>query len=244
MRATTSLSSLDYPLLFTRPHGARTRWLARITLGLAVALTAAVAGLIWIQQPSGLDPSPLKWAVCALGVGLAWIAAFSAFRHARRSVVRMQLWPRSHLVVIHTPGIWSPIVSLVPTKEFGDPARAGTVLHNPFLPSSHDGRAVRVRLNSGASLFFDPSHGEFPCGRDALVAFLHERAYPLAAEAPSLPPGGSARGGDRREPAGPKFPVDRVVGALETVNLETARLNLFESVVERRQQQRVGKLNV
>jgi hypothetical protein len=55
--------------------------------------------------------------------------------------------------------------------------------------------------------------------------------------------GVSARGRDGREAASPKFPVDRVVGALEAANLEAARLDISESVVERRQQQRIGKLN-
>lgn len=242
MRATAPTASLDYPLLFTRPHGARTRWIARITLGLAVILTAGVAGLIWVQQPAGLDPAPLKWAVCALGLGLAWMAAGSTLARARRSVVRMQLWPRSNLVVVHTPGIWSPHVALIPCAEFGDPARAGSYRPDPFLAAAGEGGAVRVRLNSGATLLFDPAGGEFPFGRDALVAFLHERAYPI--EIPFRTSDASARGNDGRETAGPKFPVDRVVGALETANLEAARLDIIESVMERRQQQRVGKLHV
>lgn len=239
MPATASPASLDYPLLFSSPRGPRTRWIAQLYLGLAVSLTLAVIGLILAQQPHGLDPSPAKWLICALGLGVAWTAAGSSLVRARRLVVRLQLWPRSHLVVVHTPGIWSSQVSLRPITEFGTPNRPGPTPRDLFLPSRDEGALIRIRLNSGATLYFDPLAGEYPCGRQALVAFLLDRALPESVLPPAA--GASPRERDRREPAGPKFPVNRVVGALETANLEAARLDILESVVERRQQQRVGK---
>lgn len=241
MSATASPASLDYPLLFASPKGPHLRWIARLSLALAVALTLAVVSLILAQRPLGLDPSPLKWLVCAAALGLVWTAAGSALLRARRGVTRLQLWPRSNLAVVHTAGLWSGRVALVPVKEIGDPARTGVPPRDLFLPSGTEGSVVRIRLNSGGTLLFDPVAAEFPCGRHALVAFLNRRAYPD--ETFTAPSEASVRGRDRREATGPKFPVDRVVGALETANLEAARLDILESVMERRQQQRIGKLN-
>jgi hypothetical protein len=142
---------------------------------------------------------------------------------------------------VHTAGLWTGRVVLFPVTEIGDPAVRDVFPTDAFLPAGGNGRVVRIRLQGGVTLLFDPMAAEFPCGRQALVAFLRQRTFPEAPAAAT--PAVSARGRDGREVASPKFPVDRVVGALESANLEAARLDIIESVVERRQQQRIGKLN-
>jgi len=242
VRAKDSDGSPDFPLLFSHPQGTRLRVLARIYLALAAGLSLFLIGAAAIQFPSGLDPAPTEWALAVVVVGLVWIAALSTLGRARRTVVRLQLWPRSHLVVIHTPGVVGPGVNLVSTHEFGDPSRPDQVRGDPLGRSPGMSGEIRIRLKSGTSLYFDPVGAAFPCGREAWIDFLVRRTYP----APDLarPAEPLERWPDRREPSGPKFPVDRIVGALETANLEAARLDIIESVMERRQQQRIGKLDV
>lgn len=241
MRATASPASLDYPLLFASPRGPHLRWIARLTLALALGLTLAVISLALGLRTRGSDLPPPVWIGSLLLLGLVWTAAGSSVRRARQGVIRLQLWPRSHLFVVHTPGLWTGRVALFPVTEIGGPARAGALPPDLFLPAGGGRGGVRIRLQGGGTLLFDPIGAEYPCGRPALVAFLGQGTFPEAAAGPVSAV--SARGRDGREAPGPKFPVDRVVGALESANLEAARLDILESVVERRQQQRIGKFN-
>lgn len=105
MRATASPASLDYPLLFASPRGPHLRWIARLTLALALGLTLAVISLALVPRARGSETEPLVWLASVLLLGLVWTAAGSSVRRAYRGVIRLQLWPRSHLFVVHTPGL-------------------------------------------------------------------------------------------------------------------------------------------
>lgn len=229
-----------YPLLYLSERGLALRLLARIFLLLAVAATAALT-VVALGRPFGdLNPSLAVWALPALALAIVWTAAASTLLRARRTVIRLQLWPRSHLAVVHTPGVWAPRIDLLPAGEFGEPGPTAGRRIRGFDPAAGPG-SVRVRLKSGRVLLFDPE-GRLPAGPEALEAFLRWRTYPDAGGADDAA-AGSARRGYGRETSAPKFPVDRVVGALEAADLEAARLDIIESVVKRRQQQRIGKFH-
>jgi hypothetical protein len=168
-----SLSTSHHCVLFDNPRGPQIR--TRVQTGLWAASSALLTLIITYGAGSNETISTPLDVVLAISILVAATAGWIGYRSwnlARCFVLRFEIWPRSHLAIVRTAGIWQDQVHLIPWQELPSNSIPRTQINS----SRKSG--VRVRLVSGHKLIFDHENGVAPQTWAALSRFLQKRSLP------------------------------------------------------------------
>lgn len=167
----TTLPATEQPVLYRHAGGHRVRRMAWSALAIAGAglLASIGAWMLQVQVRGWTDWMPWAALLALLGALGIFVGAVCTF--CRRFVVHLEVWPRSHLVLVRTAGVWGESLRLLPWHAFGANATADGPARDPYL---------RVRLRNGARLILDRASGEAPCGWTTLRAFLQPGTSPAS----------------------------------------------------------------
>jgi hypothetical protein len=168
------VSTPHHCLLYENRRGQPVRMMARVGLIISSGVLLCLGWALW--RSSG-NPITATWSTPVLAgfiiIGVsAGLFALSSWRLGQRFVVQFEVWPRSHLAIVRTAGVWREQIHLVPWRDLQ------STENTSFGTGGQSDPWVRVRLSSGRRLIFDHQHGSAPQGWAALARFLHKRSLP------------------------------------------------------------------
>lgn len=187
MAQAVELSTPYHCLLYQNRRGRPIRTLARVGLAIASSVLLSLGWACW-RHAGGVELATISGtglAVLAMVGLMALIFAWSSWRLGQHYVLHFEVWPRSHLAILRTAGIWEERVQLISWAEL-------QASHVPDPTGKENADAwIRVRLTSGRVLIFDHQNGVAPQSWAALNRFLQKRSLPVTVpdglEAASMP---------------------------------------------------------
>lgn len=173
-REHVEISTPHHCLLYENRRGQPIRMMARVGLAISATVLMCLGWAYW-NSNTGETGHSLSTATTVgfliAGVGAALFAR-SSWHLGKHFVLHFEVWPRSHLAIVRTAGIWREQVHMVPWRD----------LRTLEAPHLHEIQAsdpwVRIRLCSGRRLIFDHYHGSAPQSWAALGRFLQKRSLP------------------------------------------------------------------
>lgn len=180
--ATSSEPITDHLVLFRSSRGPQMRRLAGFGIVVALLMMAALGRLLTHHVTVAEDLAGRHWWLAGGALGAATLFGVAASRLARRFVVHLEIWPRSHLAVIKTAGIRRERINMVAWHELS----TGQVMSVRGPADLETG--LRIRLRSGRMLMLDLHGSDTPHGITAVHRLLDKCSLPAGLVFESGPP--------------------------------------------------------
>lgn len=168
------ISTPHHCLLYENRQGQPIRTLARIGLTISVTVLLCLGWAYWRSRSGELGHSLSTGSMIGFFIVAAGAAVLAkrSWQMGQCFVLHFEVWPRSHLAIVRTAGIWREQIHMVPWRDLQS-------LDAPVpSPEGRPDPWVHIRLISGRKLIFDHQNGTAPQSWAALGRFLQKRSLP------------------------------------------------------------------